>query len=217
MAMMVWIISSPRSGSSFLCDYIGKYTDKKYNEPFQTHPIETPRLWKFPDVDTIVFKYCENWRSIHVLTNLYPNSIYVHIWRNPNDVVYSMFNPKPDSIPPRNLYGGYEGDDRLRLCMQRWYSNMMHCLSLYNIIPKQYIEIRYEHMELGLELLSKATDLKFNLDELGFKNRNIEPELNWDLNPAAKNLRNLVKKFDGTHLAEWVNKKRPKLLQRVVL
>src|SRR4051812_31920204 len=103
---MIWVIGSPRSGTTFATDFIGKHTDKVYNEPWSTYPIETPRLWRFPEkAKTITFKYCENWRNLHVLMHHYPDSHWVHIWRDPDNVVYSMAYPKEDSYPPRNLYG----------------------------------------------------------------------------------------------------------------
>ena len=219
MSKMIWLIGSPRSGSTFLCDFIGKHTDRTYNEPWDSHPIETPRTWVFPPkAKTITFKYCENWRNLHIISNKYPDSIYVHIWRDPDNVVNSMAFPKEGSYPPRNLYGEHETDQRVRLCMQRWYSNSMHCLSLNNIMPKQYIEIQYENMKPGLRQLGEMAGINFNLEELGFKNRNLQTNLNWELNPTAKQLRNLTHKYDGqTSLAEFINKKRPKYLQRVVL
>jgi len=214
--MFIWIVGSPRSGTTFLTNYIGKHTNYKYNEPWKTHPIETPRLWSFPKADTIVFKHCENWRNLHTLMNLYPNSVYVHVYRDPDNVVNSMAHPKENSNPPRNLYGGYSGDDRIRICMQRWYSNMMHCLSIYNIIPHQYVEISYENMPIGLKKLSEKTKIEF-ISKLDFDNRNDEIEMDWNLNKSAKRLRNLVKSFDGVCLAKWINKHRPNFLNRVVL
>jgi hypothetical protein len=102
--------------------------------------------------------------------------------------------------------------------MQRWYSNSMHCLGLYNILPKQYVEIQYENMKPGLRQLGEMAGIDFKLDDLGFKNRNLQAELDWDLNPTAKQLRNMTHKYDGkTSLVEFINKKRPKFLQRVIL
>jgi hypothetical protein len=217
MTQFLFIIGSPRSGTTFVTNYIGKYTDKKYNEPWKSHPIETPRLWKFPQVDNIVFKYCENWKNVHVLLNHYPNSLYIHIWRNPDDVVYSMAYPKPDSFPQRNLYGGHDEEDRLRLCIQRWYSNMMHCLSLYNIIPNKYVEVKYENAVAGLKQVEEKSGLKFDYDKFNFENKNIYPNLDWTVNEPAMKLRNLVQKYNGPCLSAWLNKTRPKLLQRVIL
>ncbi len=216
---MIWIIGSPRSGTSFLTNFIGKHVDNMFNEPWGTHPIETPRLWKLPDdpETTIVFKYCENWRNLHVLMHHYPNSIWLHCWRNPDDVVYSMAYPKEDSWPPRNLYKGYEGEEKLRLCMQRWYSNMMHSLAVSNVLPNQYMEVRYEDMTPGLERLGEKLGIQFKLDELGFETRNIEPELDWSLNPTAKQLRKIAMNCEDDQLAAFINQRRPKMLQRVVL
>ena len=104
------------------------------------------------------------------------------------------------------------------MCMQRWYSNMLHCLSLYNLVPEsQYIELRYEDLVPGLEQLSKKSGIQFDLSKLNFTNRNEQHEIDWSLNEPAKRLRNLVKQFDGDCLAKWLQKNRPKLLQRVVL
>src|ERR1043166_2829977 len=103
MTQFTWILGSPRSGTSFVTEYIGKYTDEKYNEPWKSHPLESPRSWQFPKADKIVFKYCENWRNLHILTNRYPDSVYVHVYRDPDNVVDSMANPREDSWPPRNL------------------------------------------------------------------------------------------------------------------
>lgn len=219
MAKMIWILGSPRSGTTFLTDYIGNYVDNMYNEPWKSHPLETPRTWTFPPQSKkIVFKYCENWRNIHILSNKYPDSLYVNVWRDPDNVVYSMAYPKEDSYPPRNLYGEHDTDQRVRLCMQRWFSNSMHCLSLYNILPKQYVEIQYENIKPGLRKLGEMAGIDFNVENTGWKNRNVEAKLNWELNPTARQLRNMVHKYDGqSSLAEFINKKRPKFLQRVVL
>jgi hypothetical protein len=216
---LIWIIGSPRSGTTMLADFIGKHVDKMFNEPWGSHPIETPRLWKLPNDSetTIVFKYCENWRNLHVLMHHYPNSVWVHCWRNPDDVVYSMAYPKENSYPPRSLYKGYEGEEKLRLCMQRWYSNMMHSLSVHNVLPRQYTEIRYENMKPGLKKLGEMSNIDFRLKDLPFETRNINPELDWDLNPTARRLRKLAVNCDGPSLVEFINKKRPKMLQRVVL
>lgn len=224
MSKMIWILGSPRSGTTYATEFIGKHVDREYNEPWQTHPIETPRLWKFPPkAKTIVFKYCENWRNIHTLMHHHPDSHYVHVWRDPDNVVYSMAYPKEDSYPPRNLYGGLKGDEKLRMCMQRWYSNMMHCLHLWTFIPKQYTEIRYERMRAGLKRLSEAMGVKFDFANYAYKSKNLEDiKLNWDLNPAAKELKVLVNKFQeegeqGQLLSDFITKRRPKMLHRVII
>lgn len=216
MTQFLFVIGSPRSGTTFITDYIGKYVDSKYNEPWKTHPIETPKLWTFPNVNNVVFKYCENWKNVHILLNNFPNSIYVHVWRNPDDVVYSMAYPKQNSYPPRNLYGEHEEKDRIRLCIERWYSNMIHCLSLYNIIPNKYVEINYENAMPGLQRLEGKSGLYFDYNDFGFKNKNTNPDLDWSNKPANE-LRNLVREFNGNCLANWINEVKPKLLQRIIL
>lgn len=215
--MFLFIIGSPRSGTSFLTDYIGKHTDHTYNEPWSTHPLESPKTWKFPKSKTITFKYCENWKNIHTLTTYCPNSFYIHVWRDPDSVIESMAHPKNDSLPHRNLYSGHYGKELIKLCIQRWYSNMIHCLSIYNIVPKQYLEIRYEDILPGIKQLGEATQITFDLDRLKFKNKNSKVKHEWDLSPVAKQLYTTMQDFPGGLLAPWINKVKPKLLQRIIL
>lgn len=196
--MIIWIISSPRSGSTFLTDYIGKHI-KMYNEPWDTHPLNDPKSWHLPK-ENIVFKYCENWRNLITLKKEYPDSIWVHCWRNPDDVVYSMAYPKEGSYPPRDLYANYQGEHKLKLCMQRWYSNIVNCTKVSVVAP--YIEIKYEDMKTGLDKLSKRINISFD-QELDFQDRNIYPDINWDLHPQAKQLRKLVK--ESTSLKDIKN------------
>lgn len=209
MSEFVWVIGSPRSGTTYVTDYLGKYADKVYNEPWDTHPLANPNTWVFPENKKIVFKYCENWRNLAVLLK-YPNSLFVHVWRDPNNVVYSMAYPKAGSYPPRNLYSEYNGSTRLWHCMERWYSNMVNCLSVFNVV-KRYVEVRYENIR---QELSQLTDLSKPLD---FRDRNIQARLDWEAHPLAQGLRNVIKEYDGDCLASWVNKKCPKLLRRAIL
>jgi len=209
MTEFTWVLGCPRSGTTFVTDYLGRYADKTYNEPWDTHHLSDPASWVFPAVKKIVFKYCENWRNLRALMG-YTDSMYVHVWRDPDNVIHSMAHPKEGSWPPRNLYGQYNGRTRLWFCMERWYKNMLNCLAIYNVV-KNYHEVRYENVEKDLGGL---TDLSI---PLRFNNRNVDCEIDWDIHPLARSLRNVVGEFTGGCLAGWVNRKMPKLLGRPIL
>lgn len=184
MNSFFWIIGSPRSGTTYLTDLLGKNVDKYYNEPWNTHHLHKVETWKFPKNKTIVFKYCENWRNYHFIKNNFTNNTFIHVYRNPDDVVYSMAFPKENSYPPRDLYGEYEGMEKINLCMERWYNNMINCCEI-DLIDKNYYEVRYENIEDDI----KEIPIKIK-ENIKFENRNINPILPWK--GKYKELRNLI-------------------------
>lgn len=216
--LFLWILGSPRSGTTFITDFIGKFTDKSYNEPWQTHPLNEAHSWKFPPAKNIVFKYCENWKNIEIILSRFKNNHFIHVWRNPDNVINSMAFPKYDSYPPRNLYGNFKEDQiRVKLCMERWYSNIIHSMSLYKLMPNNYHEIQYEKPKKGLLSLSNKLNLNLNLETLKYKSKNVKSNLDWDLHPQAKKLRNLIMKYnDETSLVEFIKQNKPHLLTRVL-
>jgi Sulfotransferase family len=196
----IWIIGCPRSGTTFLTDYIGQYVNHKYNEPWDTHPINNPYIWKLPE-ESFVFKYCENWRNADYILKTWPDSIFVHIWRDPDNVINSMAYPKPDAYPPRDLYESYNVIDRIALCINRWHENIINCLQLQKKYPNKYFEIQYERIVSGIEKLGLPTNINF-------ENRNVETNIDWSCNLTAKRIRNYIKDYNHEKtLAEYVKSK----------
>lgn len=206
----IWIIGSPRSGTTFLCDYIGKYVDKVYNEPWKTHPLSSPHTWKFPKCDTVLMKYCENWRNLRYIMDRWPDSYFIHMWRDPDNVVYSMAYPKEKSYPPRNLYIGKKDIERKRLSMKRWYDNLLRCIGIGMEYPNRYHEIQYEDIQLDKLSVFLGISLK---EKLKFNNRNIAVDLAWE--EPYWTLRNIVKRYDfKSSLLGFLYKEAPNLIQR---
>lgn len=173
--MIIWIVGTPRSGSTFLTEYIGQYCQAIYNEPFNTHPILEPNNWKFPQANRIVFKYCVNWINTDYILKKWPDSHFVHIWRNPNDVIYSMCVPKENSYPPRTLY--QNGLKSLPQAVKRWFIQIIGCTSIQNK-TSNYTEVKYEE----IPQLTKLAGIELN-KPLNFVNRNINPTLDWNSLP----------------------------------
>ena len=78
--MKLWVIGSPRSGTSFITDYLGLYTEGVFNEPWDTHPRLEPEKWEF-DCDNFVFKYCRNWMIADDIVKLFSESIFIHVFK----------------------------------------------------------------------------------------------------------------------------------------
>jgi hypothetical protein len=175
----IWVIGCPRSGTTFLTDYIGKHTDLIYNEPFATHPIEEYKKWSFPEFETMVFKYCVNWKNASYLFDNFKDSFFLHIYRCPKNTVYSLTISKNNSYPFRDFYESkflskiskknLNIDDKFDLSIKKWYKNTTNSFS----VIKKYngINIKYEKIQGCLKKISNY--LKINLKEdIKFENRN---------------------------------------------
>jgi hypothetical protein len=207
MTKFIWIIGCPRSGTTMLIDYIAKYVDFSYMEPWESHTIRKPETWDFPDCKSIVFKYCENWRDADYIATRWPNSFFVHVWRDPDNVINSMAFPKPTSYPQRNLYPKHESNERVRLSIERWYEDVNGCLTLgIEQHRDKYLEIQYEKIPNQIFQLGKKLDLPFN--EIDFDNRNVETDIDWSCNPDARLLRNQIRNHLGDCLATYIQTKR---------
>jgi len=208
----IWITGSPRSGTTFLCDFIGKHTDKVYNEPWKTHPLRNPYIWKFPKCNTITMKYCENWRNLHYIMNRWPDSYFIHVWRDPDNVVYSMAYPKTKSYPPRNLYAGKKEAERVRLSMKKWYNNLLNCVKIGIEYPKHYHEVQYENIQT--DKLSRFLNIPLN-KPFKYENKNIATNIDWE--EPYQSLRNAVKKYDfQSSLLSYLFKEIPTLIKRPI-
>jgi hypothetical protein len=188
----IWVVGSPRSGTTFLTSFIGKNVDKEYNEPWGTHPLNKEEIWKFPNVDKIVFKYCANIFRYETITNRFPNSKWIHIIRSPDHVIYSMCFPKKDAIPIRNFpeYGN-ETLHRFKTGVKIWHRTM---LESYKI--KDLIQVEYESMDANK--LSQAINVPMSQEkwdrQFHCRNEDVDKMLPmWDkVDPKYKRLRNKI-------------------------
>ena len=73
----IWVIGVPRSGTTFLTDYLCKHTNQCYNEPWDTFIHNEVDQWAFPETESISFKYCMNWRYAKTINERFRKS-YPH-------------------------------------------------------------------------------------------------------------------------------------------
>lgn len=172
MTKFIWIIGSPRSGTTFITDFLGKHVCYKYDETWNTHPPKKINLWKFPqDAKTIVFKQLGNYVIADEIIKRFPDSKFLHMIRNPTDTVYSMMFPKKDAYPFRDFK---ELDNKILIkrfenVVNKWYNCTKGSLELEN--NKDYKYFLYE--KLDMENIEKFLDIKLNKQEFNFKNRNL--------------------------------------------
>ena len=171
---IIWVVGSPRSGTTMLTDYIGKHTDFVYNEPWETHNVNDFFSWSFPDCNSIVFKYCSNWMLAKKIQKRFKNSFFVHVLRNPSDVVYSMMFPKKESEPQRNWSEySYQKEQRFEKVINHWYSFVKGCFEIENFV--KYKLFIYEKTPYEILDLNNFLNLNFKND-IFFKNCNLLDE-----------------------------------------
>lgn len=162
---LIWIVGSPRSGTSLITDYIGKYTDHCFNEPWHIYPLGEQFSWNIP-TGSVVFKYCANSLYYKDLKKIYPNSKWVHMVRNPLFVLYSMCFPKNDAWPFRSWDDiGCELDDRVRNAFYKW----SYLRSAAELIEEAFV-VHYEN--INLNDLSEFLSLPLSNEDFYFENRN---------------------------------------------
>ena len=164
MSYNIWVVGSPRSGTSFLTDFIGNYTDYCFNEPWDEFPLGKHESWNLPE-GSMVFKYCSNALYYQSISDLYPNSKWVHIVRNPFHVLYSMNFTKEDAWPKRTLEKFGKADRRLNNAFYNWSLLFGAAKSI-----EKAMLVKYE--DVDVDGLAKFLNLPLSQDSFDFENRN---------------------------------------------
>jgi hypothetical protein len=175
----IWIVGSPRSGTTMLCNFIGNYTEAVFNEPWAKYPVRKPEEWQFPDgVRSLVFKYCCNWMDAQIISDRFKESKFIHILRNPSDILFSMMFPKADSYPPRSWdeYGN-ERDKRFAQAVDHWYTFVQGSFAIEDTLKDRYKLVIYEKLPEQLDDLSSFLKLPLKKENLPYKEgRNLPKE-----------------------------------------
>lgn len=165
MKKHIWVIGAARSGTSFVANLIGKNADVCLVEDPNYHPLNINQ-WKFKEpYQNLVFKLNNNFVRTATLQQKYPNSFFVHVFRDPKHVLYSMVQPKIGSWPPR-----MEWKNDFPKALAYWEHFITGCLSVKNC---KICHIRYESIPENLRQLSDFI-MEPNLNNSDFKNRNYE-------------------------------------------
>lgn len=191
----IWVIGVPRSGTSFLTDYLGQYANYCFNEPWDRYPLETPQYWSFPRARTIVFKYCANWRSAKILARRFKRSYFIHLIRRPADVIESMVYPKRDSVPYRDLFTSKIPIERFEMAVIKWKEFYEGSTAVCQ--KHRGIEVVYERLPQELDRLRDFINLPLRQEDLIFHCKNKESSLEqfWNL-PEFSTFNNLRRKIE---------------------
>lgn len=164
MRSIIWVVGAPRSGTSFLTNYLGNYVDHCFNEPWEQYPLGQHNNWDLPS-GLSVFKYCANSLYYEDINNKFFNSKWINIIRHPLHVLYSMVFPNDFSFPYRP-WNNFEQDHETRVC------NAFHCWSLLSSAPQYHSIPTVCYENIDLYRLSKFVDLPLDFSNFNFRNSN---------------------------------------------
>lgn len=154
MSSIIFVIGCPRSGTSFITDYIGKYTDYCFNEPWNKYLLGKHETWDLPKSKSIVLKYCANCFYYSEIKKIYPKSKWIHVVRNPINVLYSMVFPKKNSYPKREwIELGSKKNTRIMKAFEKWklFTNSCFGIKEAKIIKYEKISENYTYLQEFLE------------------------------------------------------------------
>lgn len=199
----LWVIGSPRSGSTYLTLSLGQNTSHCFSEPNKISMYRRDNVdnWKFPKCRSIVFKWCENHEVADKIIQRFPNSYFLHTIRDPANNIYSIAHPKSDSWPRREFEElGEEEAARIQNAVGLWEHYTAGCLSVGEKYPDRYIPVPYTSMPSYFPVIEKKIQLRLKR-KLKFTDRDFEPNQLKDIerfiskNVLAKKLSKEVKQI----------------------
>lgn len=182
----IFVMGSPRSGTTFVTDWIGKVCENKYMED-PHFPVESAESWEFSSLD-FVLKWCHIFQKADVLIERWPQCRFIHVVRNPLDVLYSITHPKEQSFPFRD-FGDMRDTDR---AIQWWSFHIQGCQQVTAWHRKHSITIHYE--KLPEEKGRLESFLSCSLSDL----KGFHPTSHGDLEFKWMNSHLLIEKRNGS-------------------
>lgn len=172
---VIWVIGSPRSGTTFITEYIGKHVDNCICEQWASYPHMKPELWKIPKGKT-VFKYCTNSLHYEFLKNKYKNSKWVYVKRDPIHILYSVIFPKESSYPKRKKNEWHTSGKRWNKekdedLLKKFIEHYETITSAADKIKEAFI---FEYENPDIKSLGSFLDLSLSEKEFQYNNRNLE-------------------------------------------
>jgi hypothetical protein len=92
-----FIVGCIRSGTTFFCDMFTDFVDEVYNETGDRNIHNRLHLKD----KNFAFKFCEDFKYIHNLKEIFPKSQFFLVVRDLRDSLNSIYNPNDKSIPRR--------------------------------------------------------------------------------------------------------------------
>jgi len=196
--VFLWVIGSPRSGSTYLTLSLGKNTSHCLSEPIKVplYSRDNVKNWKFPKCRSIVFKWCENHEVADKIIERFPNSYFLHTIRDPANNIYSIAHPKSDSWPRREFeHLGEEEEARIQNAVGMWEHYTAGCLNVREQYPDRYIPVPYTSMPSYFPVIEQKIQLKLKR-KMPFTDRDMHAKYLEDIERVIlKNV--LAKKLSG--------------------
>ena len=158
----LWVIGSPRSGTTYLAHCLGLNTDLSLVEPNELPLYERGKVeqWRFPLCRSISFKWCENFIVAERILDRFPNSHFLHTVRDPLNNVQSIAFPKPDAWPPRAFEElGEDADRRIDHAIEKWVTYTRGCLAVGERFPEHYLAVPYTDMPASFPAIERRTGI----------------------------------------------------------
>lgn len=92
-----FIVGCVRSGTTFFCDMFKDFVDNVYNETGERNVNNRLHLQD----KNFAFKFCEDFKYIHNIKEIFPDSQIFLVVRDLRDSLNSIYNPNDKSIPRR--------------------------------------------------------------------------------------------------------------------
>jgi hypothetical protein len=202
MPTFVWVIGCPRSGTTFLTRLIGENADLVFDEPsdpkYERFKVDQ---WEFPDCESLVFKWCENYLVARKILDKFPTSYFLHTIREPRNNVYSIAVPKPDTLPHRDFPEvGKSRAERALNSIEKWHRYTSGCLGVREVVGERYLAVPYENMPDSYGEIEKLTGIRLERRP-DFRNTNVDEEALaaldrfWSERPEAERLRDEVEEL----------------------
>lgn len=154
----IWIVGSPRSGTTFLTDLIGQKTKYCFDEPWSKYPLGKHHEWNLPTDGDLVFKYCANCFYYEEIKNLYPNSKWIYIIRDPIHILYSMIFPKKNSYPNRIFFEDKNINKKIKKTIKMMSNYAKNCNEIKEALTIHYENIDYEKLSNFLQIDIKESN-----------------------------------------------------------
>jgi len=162
----IGFLFAPHARKMILNDYILLKSPKAKKIWLRTHLKYARKIQSIHKGKTLVFKSPSNTAKILELLEIYPDAKFIHIVRNPQDVIPSTIHLYKQILPEFSLQN--ETNFNLTEYVFEYYTQVMDKFisTKSKLSTSHFFELKYEDfVENPIEMLEKAfSDLKINSD-----------------------------------------------------
>lgn len=192
----LWVIGSPRSGTTYLAHCLGLNTDLSLIEPNELPLYARGKVeqWRFPLCRSVTFKWCENFVVADRILDRFPDSLFLHAVRDPLNNIQSIAFPKADAWPPRAFEElGEETESRIGQAIDKWVTYTRGCLEVGERFPGRYLAVPYADMPASFPEIERRSGISLK-KTVDYRGRDMEASAlkallpAWEKNTEAQTL-----------------------------